>query len=68
MINDEDIKSLIQINELQPSNKIEVIQRYIFDLKQQEVNINIPRDQTNAMLMEIAYQCAREYYLNKFKE
>jgi len=68
MINDEDIKSLIQIAELQPPNKIEVIQRYIFDLKEKQVNINIPRDMINQMLMEQAYNIAKEYYLDKFKE
>jgi len=68
MINDEDIKSLIQIAELQPPNKIEVIQRYIFDLKEKQVNINIPRDMINQMLMEQAYNIAKEYYLDKFME
>lgn len=68
MLNDEDLKSLINQDGLQPPHKIEVIQRYIFDLKGEEKQINIPRDMINVMLMEQGYHIAREYYLNKFKE
>jgi hypothetical protein len=67
MIIDEDIKQLIELPVLQPQNKLQIIERYIFDKKAEIVKINIPTDQINAMLMDIAFGVSKEYYLNKFK-
>ena len=68
MIIDEDIKQLISLPQLQPQNKLQIIERYIFDKKAETVKINIPTDQINAMLMDIAFGVSKEYYLNKFKD
>ena len=67
MIIDEDIKQLIELSVLQPQNKLQVIERYIYDKKAETVKINIPTDQISAMLMDIAFGVSKEYYLNKFK-
>jgi hypothetical protein len=69
MINEEEIKKIInRIDNVEPEYKLEIIQQYILDLKQQSVSINKPIDVINAMLMEQAWQVSKRYYLNKFNE
>ncbi len=69
MLSEEEIKKIInRLDDVEPEYKLEIIQQYILDLKQQEVIINKPIDAINFMLMQQAYVVSRQYYLNKFNE
>jgi hypothetical protein len=67
MTNDE-IKEKIKQKEFVNVEKIELITNYILDLKQQQVEINMPNNPIHVMLMEHAFQVSLAYYLDKFKE
>lgn len=67
MTNDE-IKEKIKQKEFENVEKIELITNYILDLKQKQVEINMPNNPIHAMWMEHAFQVSLAYYLDKFKE
>lgn len=69
MLNEEEIKKIVtRLDDVEQEYKLEIIQQYIFDLKQQEVIINKPIDGINFMFMQQVYQISKQYYLNKFNE
>jgi len=68
MITDDQVKEIINIVDPPVPNKLEVIERFISDKKNQPVKINTPNDVVNSMLMNRAYATAKEYYLNEFKK
>lgn len=69
MLNKEEIKKIInRTDALEPEYKLEIIQQYILDLKQQSVTINKPMDPINYMLMEQAYAISRNYYKKRFDD
>lgn len=67
MLIDEDLKVFIALDMPNNTQKVAVVQRYILDKKNQEIKINMPMDLMNLQLMEIAFQIAKEYYINIFK-
>ncbi len=69
MITDENIKEIINKQEIQDVEKLDVIIKFIFDMKNVDVkSINRPQDGINYMLMEQAFGISKQYYLNKFNE
>lgn len=67
MILDEEIKVIIQKNELSDIEQLAVIRRYIYDKKGIDVGkINRIRDFVQLQLLDIAYNTATGYYANKF--
>jgi len=77
MINDEEVKKILDTPELTVEGIIQVIQRYIYDKKQVEVHINPPIGRqtftkdgimVDYILMDIMFDFASAYYIDKFKE
>jgi hypothetical protein len=64
----EELKEKLKQQQFEAVEKIEIIQQYILDLKQQQVKINMPLDMINVMLLEQAFNISKAYYLNKFEQ
>jgi hypothetical protein len=62
MITIQHAKDIVNSNTNSPKLMIDVVERYIYDKKQIEVKINTPNNFTNAGLLEIAFECAKQYY------
>lgn len=67
MLTDDEIKVIIKKNYLEDYECIGIIQRYIYDLKGKEVEINKPVDFMQMQLMDNAYNNCLKYYIDKFK-
>ncbi len=68
MLNEEEIKKIInRTDNVEDGYKMELIQQYLFDVKNVEITINKPMDTINYMLMEQAYQISLLYFKNKYK-
>ena len=65
MITKEDAISISNSDANDPKLLIQVIQRYIFDMKNIEVDINLPNNFMDNHLMNIAYISAKQFYKNK---
>ncbi len=62
MLNNKEIKEILAKNELADVEQIAVIERYIFDKKGVELNINRPNNVLLVQLMDHMYNCALKYY------
>lgn len=67
MINNEDLETIVKQSEPAISLKLQVIERYIHDLKNETVKINMPNDHRNAYLANLAYNQAKNYYVKELK-
>lgn len=63
MITKEDAISISKSQTNDHKLLIQVIQRYIFDLKNVEVEINPPNSVNNYHLLMMGYEFAKNYYL-----
>ena len=63
MITKQDAISIINSQTNDHKLLIQVIQRYIFDLKNVEVEINPPNSVNNYHLLMMGYEFAKNYYL-----
>lgn len=78
MLKDDEIKEIIKKNNLSDVEQLEVIRRYIFDVKGKDVGkiqrikgelcLSIFPPQPDFQLLETAYNSALGYYLNKFNK
>lgn len=62
MINDQQIKDIINSPQISDINSLEIIQRYIFDMKGIEVSINRPNNMLQLQLMNIGFEVACNFY------
>lgn len=65
MITKEEVKQIINKPEPSYEDKINVIARYIFDLKQEDitvVKINPPQNDVMEAIMEHMFEQAKNYY------
>ncbi len=65
MLTDNEIKDIIVRYELHQDDCLEVIRRYIYDLKNKDVGRITISSQISLSLMNIAYNKCVEYYTNK---
>lgn len=66
IVSEEGVKDIIHAKQVSDIQMIALIRQYIFDKKGQDVEIQIPRDHHNAMLMHVAFERACEYYCKKY--
>ena len=67
MLTKEEIQVIIDKTELLPIEKLEVIRKYIYDKKAQDVGvIKVPADIINEFLMNEAYVIAKDYYMKLY--
>lgn len=65
MITNDEIGIIINKIETSDVEQLEVIRRYIYDIKHIDIGkINRPKNLFNIQLMSIAYEKACEYYFN----
>lgn len=67
MLTKEEIQVIIDKTELLTIEKLEVIRKYIYDKKAEDVGvINVPNDIINVFLMDQAYFTASNYYIELY--
>lgn len=63
MITKEEAMRISKLTRLSDVQELQVIRRYIFDMKGVDVGIiQIPTDRLNIQLMYVAYESASSYY------
>jgi len=68
MLSKEEVKQIINSNNLHPLDMVKVILKYIYDLKNVELdinNINLPNNPKDGMFLNIMYSVASNYYRNE---
>jgi hypothetical protein len=68
MLSKEEVKEIINGNNLHPLDMVKVIVKYIYDLKNVELdinNINLPNNPKDGMFLNIMYSVASNYYRNE---
>lgn len=67
MLTKEETQIIIDKTELLSIEKLEVIRKYIYDNKAEDVGvINVPNDIINDYYMDYAYIIARDYYIELY--
>ena len=69
MINDDELKKIIKVPDPQELNKLEVIQRYIYDIKGKDVGQIKPiKNPIQHWMMQSGYEAALNYYQSTLKD
>ncbi len=65
MINDKELKELLQKEVIEDTEVCQIIQKYIFDRKGVEIEVNRPRAMHQLMIMQEMYNHILGYYVDK---
>lgn len=68
MLNEEEIKRIINQTNIEVPHKLELIQQLIYDKKGVEVKINTPNNPIYHLMMQEAFNISYVYYKDKFRE